>query len=487
MGSSSQSSVVAVLTNDRPSVEILLGALAVGARLVSLPLPARGANPERYASFVREMSAAFGADQVVARDDVAALLASLGVPAVGHSALRRGSLAAHCPEGFELVQFSSGSTSAPKAVALSDEQLGTNVEAILTALQPRSGDCTVSWLPLSHDMGLVGMLLASLAAAAPRWVGGVDIVVLEPERFLRAPDCWTGALSEWRGTFTAAPDFAYRMAHRSGPASLDLDLSSVRCAIVGGEVVRADTLRSFAAAFAAAGFNPLALCPAYGLAELGLAASMVRPDIPWTSTPLNRDALAEGRRVTAAEAGGGIEVVSNGTPIPGYAVDTSADPGRIGSLRISGPSIGRDGLTGRTYADENGTLLTGDVGFVEAGEVYPCGRGDDYLLVHGRNVFAPAIERAVDDVAGVRRGRVGAVAALEGDWAVVVEAAGRAPVGGARRDLIHDITRAALSEAGARPTEILVVATGTLPMTSSGKLQRQLLRTRWTKGELSLI
>ena len=484
-GSPSATSIVAILTNDQPSIEVLLGAVASEAKLVSLPLPARGGDLADYATFVSETCKAFGGGCVVARDDVAGLLASVGVPAVGHGAIQPGALAGAQDGGFELVQFSSGSTSSPKAVALDDEKLGTNVEAILTALDPRPGDCTVSWLPLSHDMGLVGMVLASLAAGSPRWVGQGTIVLLEPETFLRAPGSWSTAMSRWRGTFTAAPDFAYRLAARSVQAGQDFDLSTVRCAIVGGEVVRADTLRAFESAFAPHGFDSLALSPAYGLAEVGLAVTMVPPDTPWTAKSLDRTALADGHVVDAV-SGSGIEIVTSGPSLAGYEIDAGPDPTLIGQLRVSGPSIGCDGHTGLPFS-QGSTLLTGDVGFLAAGQLFPCGRGDDYLLVHGRNVFAPAIERIVAELPGVRRGRVGIVTSPEGDWVVVVEPASLQIDASSRRQIAREIVRAVAREAGARPNEVLFIGSGTLPMTSSGKLQRNSLQRQWLRGDLSIL
>lgn len=160
-----------LMTNDEVTVSLLLGAVLGGVRVVSLPLPPRAADPLHYAASLRRACAARGVSRVVARDDAAALLDAVGVPVLPHRQVGSAPLAAPGPEGFDLVQHSSGSTGRPKAIRLGDDDLGANVTAMLDAVRPEPGDVAVSWLPLSHDLGLVGMLLTCLAAGDPGLVG----------------------------------------------------------------------------------------------------------------------------------------------------------------------------------------------------------------------------------------------------------------------------------------------------------------------------
>ena len=266
-----------VMTNDRPTVEMILGAIFAGVRLVSVPLPPPSSGPTAYLKFVTEACEAQGVERLVARDDIAKRLSPTGLSLCPHSELEHATLSGPSSGGFELVQFSSGSTDRPKAVCLTDAALGANVRAVMETVRPEPGDNTVSWLPLSHDMGLIGMLLTSTASASPEWVGPIDIVLLEPAQFLRNPSVWLNALSEWRGTFTASPDFGYRLCVERGKTD-HIELGPLRCAIVGGEPVRASTLTEFADRYGRDGFRSTALCPAYGLAEVGSRPRSRRSD-----------------------------------------------------------------------------------------------------------------------------------------------------------------------------------------------------------------
>lgn len=481
-GAGAPDAVAAILTNDRPSVEVVLGAIVAGVRLVSLPLPSRGADPSAYLGSVQRSCAALGVESVIARDDVAELLVQTGLTVVAHRDLDARRLAAPRPGGFELVQFSSGSTSRPKGIGLSDADLGANVSATIEAVAPRPGDVAVSWLPLSHDMGLIGMVLTSIASFGPQVIGGGRLVVLRPEDFLRAPGTWISALAEERATFTATPDFGLRMAV-SRPVATASDLRPLRCAIVGGEIVRAETLAATVGALGGLGLDPAALCPAYGMAEAGLAVSMTPPAERWVEERVDPIALAERRRELPAEVPA-LTLVASGRPLSGYAVEGGAGS-TIGELVVTAPAIGRDVLGDRSFAGADGRLRTGDLGYTtERGDVVVVGRADDYLVVNGRSLYAPAIERAVGRVAGVRPGRVTAVGDPTGAWIVAVEVApgvGAADEARVRRE----VRRAAAREGGAAPDVVVVVERGALPLTSSGKLQRHEVLRRWVAGTLA--
>lgn len=476
-----------LMTNDRPTVEVILGALATGSCLVSLPLPGRGADLSAYAAFMKEVCELQQISEIVVADEYAELLEGIGQPVRRHSERGSRPLAAPADTGFRVVQFTSGSTGQPRPVVVDDARLGANVLAILSAVQPRPGDVAVSWLPLAHDMGLVGMLLTGLAAGAPAWTGGADAVLLDPATFLRRPMSWLEALDRWRGTFTAAPDFGFRMAaQRARPDGLDL--SHVRCAIVGGEIVRTETLTAFTSAYESQGFREMALCPAYGLAELGLAATMTPPGQLWRARALAAAGLAD-EEVRDARPGEAVtELVSSGVPLPGYDITSGSPEAGTGSIAVRGPSVGLDGRTGESFARDDGWYTTGDTGFVDEGWLYVCGRTDDYIVTHGRNIYAPSVEAVVGEVDGVRPGRVTAVGLPSGEWAIVAEPAEREPLTASRADSLRwEIRRAAVGVTTAKPDTIVLVKPGSLPLTSSGKLQRNQVRSRLAKDELARI
>lgn len=477
--------VAALLTNDAPTVELLLGAILAGAEVVSIPLPGRGVDPKAYSDFVRSVCRSTGVDRLVARDDVSAMLAGTDVEVVAHSKLGSVNLAGPRPAGFGVVQFSSGSTSSPKGVRLSDDLLGTNVQAILKSVAPRPNDAAVSWLPLSHDMGLIGMFMSAIVAFGPGWTDGGELALLKPESFLRRPSAWLECLDRKRGTFTAAPDFGYRLAVSRRPPRT-LDLTPLRCAIVGGEIIRAATMAAAQDVFGAMGMVPEALCPAYGLAELGLAATMTPPSERWRRRDVDAAALAEERAVPVGSDSLPLSLVASGLPLEGYEVESAGGAEDIAPLRVRAPLFGDDVRSGRPFAEPHSSFETGDLGFVDEGHVYVVGRIDDYLVAGGRNIYAPAIEEAVSSVAGVRQGRVTAVGLPDGTWMIAVELASKEPLSRAEHDRLRiAVRRATTHSSGSAPDAVAVLEHGCLPLTSSGKLQRHLVRKRWLEGTLT--
>lgn len=478
----SGAAVGALLTNDEPSVEVLLGAISAGARLVSLPLPPRAADVATYADALRAACRAHDVHRVVARDDVAALLEGIGIDALPHSRLDQEPLACPRTGGFDLVQSTSGSTGPAQPIVVDEEVLSQNIMAIVDRIRPQPGDATVSWLPLSHDMGLIGMLLTSLVSAADRWVGGGPVVLLRPEDFLRRPQLWLEALTRWRGTVTAAPDFGYRMA--TGRVPGDLDLGPLRCAIVGGEVVRATTLRAAAEALGPAGLEAAALCPAYGLAEIGLAATITPPGEHWRERALDGRALADQRLEPPQGQRPATTLAASGPPLAGYGVEVAAPRSGIGGLLVSAPVAGRR-PGGRVLTDERGLVPTGDVGFLDDGWLYVCGREDDHVVVHARTLHAPSLEAAIADVGAVRSGRATVVGLAGGEWVVAAEVAVEVLASAVDRDAVErQVRRAAVAASGARPDHVVLLPPGALPMTSSGKVQRHEVRRRWLASAL---
>jgi acyl-CoA synthetase (AMP-forming)/AMP-acid ligase II len=395
-------------------------------------------------------------------------------------------------DDLALVQFSSGTTVDPKAVALDQRAVLAQVRA-LTALWPDTPQVRhtgVSWLPLYHDMGLIGCVLPALERPSV-------LTLLPPEAFVARPALWLRALSSTRATISPAPNFAYALAtERVRDEELEgVDLSAWRCALCGAETVVAATLERFVARFARWGFDPAALTPVYGLSEAALAVTF--PPLGrgvrsrrWARAPL----AAAGRAEPDPD---GVEIVSVGRPLAGFRLELRGADGaplgerRVGRIFVAGPSLFREYLgqpraTVRALA--GGWLDTGDLGFLDADELYLTGRAKDVLIINGLNHAPSEVEQAVDAVVGVRRGCVAAVAhrpeeAPTERLLLFVERHREADAGddaalGAR------CREAVAAATGLVVDRVAVLAPGTLPRTSSGKIRRQETLARHLAGTL---
>ena len=391
------------------------------------------------------------------------------------------------PASLALVQFSSGTTVDPKPVALSHRAVAAQVRR-LNAFWPEAEAGGVSWLPLYHDMGLIGCVFPALERPGP-------LALLPPEAFVARPALWLRAISRHRATVSPAPDFAYALAvERIRDDELEgVDLSSWRVALDGAEPIAARNLRRFRDRFRSHGLREAALTPVYGLSEAALAVTFSDIDSPFRSERFDRVALAEGR----AAPGDGPELVCVGRPLPDFEVrvvdadDRPVAPLRVGRVRARGPSL-MDGYLGRPdltrAALRDGWLETGDLGFLdEGGELWITGRAKDAVILRGRNHAPAEIEAAATGVEGARTGCAAAVGRRRDDGAeelvVFLERST-----GAEPDGDDDLARrAAEAVLGATGLEgrVLVVAPGTLPRTSSGKLRRGEALRRWESGRLT--
>ena len=387
------------------------------------------------------------------------------------------------------VQFTSGSTSSPKGVALTHANVSANIDAFLgpSAVAASADDLGVSWLPLNHDMGLVGMALGALYT-------GRSCVLLPPELFVRRPVEWLRAITRHRATVSFAPNFAFDLCVRRVKDLSGLDLSSWRVAGCGAEPVHPPTLAAFAEKFAPAGFRDTSFLPCYGLAEHVLAATFPprgrRPRIEVVSA----DGLT-GPRVAVAndDAGPSVALVSCGSALPGHRLQIVGEDGRpvgerhVGEILLAGPSVmlgyyKQDALTAQTIRD--GWLHTGDLGYLSGGELFVCGRAKDLIIVNGRKYHPQDLEWAVDALGGVRRGRVVAFGAVESGHAdrvvIVVE-----PSGTVAADVLTETIRREISSVfGLYVDDVAVVRSGTVGRTTSGKVQRALTKARYEAGEL---
>lgn len=383
------------------------------------------------------------------------------------------------PDSLGLVQFSSGTTVDPKPVALSHANLYANTDTIGRWLFDRDGGIDavgVSWLPLYHDMGLIGCM-------GPAVLRPGVLTLIPPELFVARPGVWLRTLGRTGAVVSPAPNFAYALCvdRVTDEEMAGVDLSRWRYALNGAEPVAPETLRRFVTRFARWGFRPEALTPVYGLAEATLAVTFSSPDRPFHSERFDRAALAAGE---ARPDPAGVELVSVGTPLDGIAVDAPVDA--VGPVRVKGPSV----MTGYLHQPErtaavvrDGWLDTGDLGFLHQGELYITGRAKDVIILRGRNHAPHAIEQAVDAVEGVRAGCAAAVShrpegAETEQLVLFVEAKSEAA------DLAERCREAVLDATGLLPDLVVLLEPGTLPRTSSGKIRRREALDRWLAGQL---
>ncbi len=380
------------------------------------------------------------------------------------------------PGDLALVQFSSGTTVDPKPVALSHRALVHQGQALRTLLREHGDDAHqsgFSWLPLYHDMGLIGCLLPALMHPA-------DLTLMGPEVFVSRPAAWLRALSRTKASISPAPNFAYAMCvQRIKDEELEgVDLSHWRVALNGAEPVAPEVLRAFTQRFSRWGLCETALTPVYGLSEAALAVTFSDIDKPFTSRRFDPKALSEGRAVEAVD---GLELVSVGRPVPGFEIELCE-----GSIWTRGPSLmegylDQPGLTRQTL--KQGWLDTGDLGFIHEGELYVTGRKKDVLILNGRNHAPHPVEQAADEVAGVRTGCAAAVSQAVGKGSekllLFVERALNESVDP------QAIAARVLQHTGLRCDQVVVVDPGTLPRTSSGKIRRSETLRLWLIGELA--
>ncbi|MFO0762123.1 MAG: fatty acyl-AMP ligase [Byssovorax sp.] len=397
------------------------------------------------------------------------------------------------------LQFTSGSTSRPKGVILTHENLAANVRAIMQlGLGVRdSVDSGVSWLPLYHDMGLIGFVIAPLYHVN-------TITFLPPLLFLKRPARWLETLSRFRGNISFGPNFAYALCVKriKDEEVKHLDLSSWRVAGCGAEPIRADNLRAFADKFANIGFSDKAFVCCYGMAESTLAISFSKIGTGVNTDPVDGGALwSEGKaKPTAPEAEGAAAIVECGSAFEGHDVqafapdDTeSASPlpdRQVGELRLRGPSVtagyfNEPDKTREAFA--GGWLRTGDLGYLADGKVHICGRSKEVIIVNGRNYYPQDLEWEASKVEGVRKGNVIAFGTMKPhndrervviafETAVTLEAKRIAQKGEVRR-----VVQQAL---GLTVDDVVPLGVGVLPKTSSGKLQRAKTRELYENGLL---
>lgn len=384
-------------------------------------------------------------------------------------------------DSLAFIQATSGSTGTPKCVMIRHRNAIANLEQIARGLKLRPDDVVVAWLPLFHDMGLVGCFLFTL-------YHHLRGVFLKSQEFLRYPASWLKAVSEYRGTLSPAPNFAYALAAgRIAEAEIaQLDLSSWRAAMCGAEPVEVKTLQQFTRRFERAGFSPTAFLPCYGMAEATLAATFYPVDEPFRFERVSYRALTEEgvARPAANASGPAVYICDCGPAVDGTRIkivdedDRELPEGHVGHIRISGPSVmagyyHQPEKTAETLRD--GWLATGDLGYLRGGRLFITGRAKDLIIIRGQKFQPGDFEQAAANVPGISRGRVAAfgvsdpATGTEGLYVIC-----EIPKEGEHQleRLREQIILAVAGRTGIYPAHAGFVPRNAIPRTTSGKLQR---------------
>jgi fatty-acyl-CoA synthase len=385
-------------------------------------------------------------------------------------------------DDLALMQLTSGSTGSPKAVQITHRNLFANLEAMyVSAHYNAETDVMVSWLPLFHDMGMIGFL------TVPMFFGG-ELVKVTPMDFMRDVLLWAKLIDKYKGTMTAAPNFAYslfakRLRKQAKPDQFDL--STLRFALSGAEPVEPADVEDLNEAGAPFGLRPTAILPAYGMAEITLAVAFSECGAGLVVDEVDADLLAALRRAVPATKGNTRRLASLGPLLPGVEARVVDEDGNVlpkrgvGVIELRSESVTPGYLTRAGFMpaqDECGWYDTGDLGYqMDNGHIVVCGRVKDVIIMAGRNIYPTDIERAAGRVRGVRPGCAVAVRLDAGHsretFAVAVESNAFEDTAEVRR-IEHEVAHEVLVEVDMRPRNVVVLGPGTIPKTPSGKLRR---------------
>ena len=431
---------------------------------------------------IREGAAGAGVEKVLTHEALQALPESLT------------KLEAFGPDDVAYIQYSSGSTSEPKGVLISQSAIMANTKVILRdGLCVTPQDRAFSWLPLYHDMGFVGFCLSPV-------MGQVSVDYISTPSFARRPALWLRLMSENKSTVCGSPSFGYELAARriNGEAKT-LDLSNWRVAAIGGDMVRADVLKHFGEVLSIAGFDQNAFMPGYGMAESTLAVSFSDVSQPIRIDTIDKFAYKSlGRAIPAKEAQDKDAVrsfVVCGKPLPGHEMVVRDESGQvlrdreIGHIFVKGPSL-MSGYYHNAQATEaviaaDGFLATGDMGYMLDGEIVITGRAKDLILHNGRNIWPQDIEWAAEQVEPLKSGDVAAFAVEgeDGEDDVVVLVQCRVTTEDEIEKLRREVSAVVHHSAGVE-CSVVLVPPKSLPFTSSGKLSRAGAKQKFVSGEL---
>jgi len=469
-----------------------------------MPMPVNLGGKDGYINQIRQMIAGAKAAGVIGPAQLHDFLEEAAEKAGGVEVLDYEGLAAladgekdavpfsadeHC-----YIQYSSGSTSAPKGVIGAQRSVSSNLTAMTRdGMRIVRGDRAASWLPLYHDMGLIGFLLAPMAAQ-------ISVDFLATSDFVRRPLLWLRMMSDHKTTVTYSPSFGYDLAAkrsaRAEPGSIDL--SHLRVAGIGGDMVRPEALNAFSKAFAPCGFKHNAFAPSYGMAEATLAISFPDLGAPVMVDEVDmrhytRSGVAQpASALTSPEHKRGF--VLCGRPLPGHEIEVRDDRGQavgervVGRIFIKGPS-----LTPGYFSDPEASaamyhgdwLDTGDMGYFLGGQIVITGRAKDLIIINGRNIWPQDIEWAVEKVEGVRSGGVAAFSVDDGRGERIVVIAERRGMDDEARAVLKREIASVIQNAAGAPAEVVLARPHSMVMTSSGKLSRAKVKQKYLDGAFS--
>jgi len=440
---------------------------------VLITVPEGKSHAQRLRSLVGSLA------QVVAVEDLIATGGEYAAPPIQ-------------PQDTAFLQYTSGSTGNPKGVVLTHANLLANIRAMGEAVNARPDDVFVSWLPLYHDMGLIGAWLGSLYHAMP-------LVLMPPLSFISRPQRWLQAIHRYRGTLSASPNFGYETCLRrlEDKDLAGLDLSCWRAAFNGAEAVAPETVERFVERFQACGFRREAMMPVYGLAESSVGLGFPPLGRGPVIDRIRRDTFSRLGVAAPADAQDAniLRFVACGLPLPGHQIRVVDEAGRElperrqGRVEFRGPSS-----TSGYFRDSEHTralfhgdwLDTGDLGYMAGGELYVTGRRKDLIIRAGRNIYPQEVEQAVSEIDGIRKDGVavfGGVDAASGTERLIVLAETRRLETAQAEALRAKIQTVVTDLLGEPPDDIVLAAPGAALKTSSGKLRRSAIRERYERGE----
>ena len=505
--------VVLVMDTSFAFVETFFGVLLAGGVPSPAYPPVAMSRLTSYVARLRKIVDATQASFLVTTSRIRRMLGELSwAPTLNEilvdDRLYGNELVIHYPASTDiaLIQCTSGSTSNPKPVVLRHRHLISNIQGFGGRLGWREEDVTVSWLPLYHDLGLIGALLGSIRAKS-------KLVLISPTQILMDIGIWWRAMARHRATMTGGPNFIYGLSGRrmSAEEIAQLDLSHARVLLCGAEPINPTTIREFFRAFSSSKLSPRSFVPAYGLAESCVGVSCISPNSGMRTEVLASESVWEGtarelpeednedsgtRSIDDSTRDLSIESVCLGAPFGDLKIEIRDPQGHvlpdraIGEVWAHGSSI-MDGYMGMPEATaevlESGWLRTGDSGYQVDGELYLLGRLKHMLVVRGRNFYAEAIEATAEEVPGVRRGNVVAFGihdakSKQDSLVLVVET--RVRENHRRKALQREIIETVREVHGLTPLNIVFVPPGTVPKTSSGKRRRNECRELYLSAQL---
>ncbi len=484
-------SVVVVLPTGRFFAITFWGIVFAGGVPCVLPSPTLSRAPQRGLAKIERVSQKIGSRLLITTQRESAVWGGdlTGLPLMTVERLE--SLDTHPwrevvrqPADLAVIQATSGSTSAPKCVMLSQRNIQANCCQLAHRFETSWDDVVVCWLPMFHDMGLIGCFLYSIFCQ-------IQLVLLPPSKFVRRPVRWLNAIHDYRGTQSPAPNFAYGylMTRVKDAQIATLDLSSWRLAICGAEPIDPLLLDAFLGRYREAGLRPAAIAPAYGMAEVSLCATVYGPRETLSYETVCESSLHEQELAIplfSDEELGTIIVCNCGRPVSGMQIDirsedqTSLAEREVGRIWLKGPSVMQGYMGDAAKTAEvlvEGWLDSGDIGYLRDGCLFVLGREKELIIIRGQNYYPTDFERVAEQVAGIETGRVAAFgvyhATVFSEELQIVCEVKKSQI---ESDLAEQVKAHVASQTGVPPAVVNLVPRGTIPRTTSGKLQRNALK-----------